>query len=139
MPRSRVLAAVVVAVHAVAGPAWASDPGVARGLALGERAFGPAPCGIVTVGRGDFVDPAILAGSDPAACRILLSRRWVREMTRAMRCTLVLHEYGHLTGHPHSSDPDSVMYAEYRRADPRCVVSRAGPGRGTSGSARTGS
>jgi hypothetical protein len=28
-------------------------------------------------------------------------------------CTIAIHEFGHLAGNPHSSDPDDVMFAYY--------------------------
>jgi hypothetical protein len=37
-------------------------------------------------------------------------------------CSIVVHEYGHLTGHPHSHDPDSVMSPIYRRPVTACAA-----------------
>ena len=111
---------------------------LAAAIVIAQQVFGPAPCGAPAVEQARFADPAVMAGSDPFACRILLNRRWVDEMPRAMRCTLILHEYGHLAGRDHSEDPDSVMFAQYVRPDARCLrfsaSSRARPGAGTSGS-----
>ena len=123
----------VVAALAVAGPASAAE----RGLELGLHAFGTPACGTPVVERAPFADPAVMAGADAQSCRILLNRRWVDQMPRAMRCTLVFHELGHLAGRPHSDDPDSIMFGEYVRPDPRCLrfsaLSRGRPGAGTSG------
>jgi hypothetical protein len=106
-------------------------------LVIAQQVFGAPACGTPVVERAHFADPAVLAGADEAACRILLSRRWAAEMPSEMRCTLVLHEFGHLAGREHSDDPDSVMYAEYVRPDERCLrsgaLSRGRPGAGTSG------
>jgi hypothetical protein len=110
---------------------------VEPGLVLGERAFGKLACGVPTVSRAPFTALDTLAGADPAACEILLNRRYAPHMPRAMRCTLVMHEFGHLAGREHSHGRDSVMSAEYVREDPRCVAaSRAGRAAGTWGSAR---
>ena len=130
---------VLAAALAGAAPAQAAE----RGLVLGAQVFGAPACGTPVVERATFTDPAVLAGADTQRCRILLNRSWVEEMPRAMRCTLVLHEYGHLAGRPHSDDPDSVMYADYLRADERCravtaeALSRGRRAAGTSGSARS--
>jgi hypothetical protein len=110
------LAAALLAL-AVTAPA---AQGAERGLVVAHHVFGPVPCGTPVVLKAPFTDPSVLAGSDPTACRILLNRRWAPQMPPSMRCTLVLHEYGHLAGREHSDDPDSVMYADYVRADDRC-------------------
>jgi hypothetical protein len=123
----------------VGGAPAATAAAAERGLMVGHHVFGQPPCGAPTVVRGTFVDPAVMAGSDAAACQILLSRRWAPQMPAAMRCTLVLHEYGHLAGRGHSSDPASVMYPDYLRPDERCVgplvLSTAPRGAAPSGSA----
>jgi Matrixin len=133
MARRALLAAVTAALVAAA-PAAAAE----RGLDLGRAAFGTPVCGVPAIERATFADPAVMAGADPESCRILLNRRWADEMPRAMRCTLVFHEFGHLAGREHSDDPDSIMYASYWRPDERCLrfsaLSRARPAAGTSGS-----
>src|SRR4051812_10175608 len=35
-------------------------------------------------------------------------------------CTVLVHEFGHLTGHQHSPDPDDVMAAYYNHPVPQC-------------------
>jgi hypothetical protein len=133
MARRALLVAVVVAL-AGAAPASASE----RGIAVGQQVFGALACGTPTVERATFLDPAVLAGADPGTCRILLNRLWAGELPRAMRCTLILHEYGHLAGRPHSADPDSVMHHDYVRDDPRCSgVTFSAPSRSAPAS-RTG-
>lgn len=133
-------ALLLTAVVVSPGRASAAEPGVV----LGERAFGKLACGTPTVTRATFAALDVLAGADPTACSILLNREYAPHMPRAMRCTLVLHEYGHLAGRPHVHDEGSVMNVEYVRDDPRCISatrvhrasSRAGRARGTSGTAR---
>lgn len=144
MTRSALIAGAATCLLTCCGPAYGAE----RGIVLGRRAFGPVACGAPVVKTVAFADPARLAGADPAACRILLNRDYARQMPADMRCTLVLHEYGHLAGRGHSGDPDSVMYREYVRADRRCAArfsaeSRRAPrkrrrARGTSGSAPGG-
>lgn len=43
-----------------------------------------------------------------------------------MFCTVVVHEYGHLSGQPHSHDPDDVMAPIYNEPVAECDT--AGPG-----------
>src|SRR5690242_1341879 len=116
MRRAAVLTAVV-AVLVTGAPALAAE----RGIVVGQHVFGVPPCGVPTVVKAPFADPMEVAGSDPTTCEIILNQRYVRQMTPPMRCTLVLHEYGHLAGRPHSADPHSVMYPTYVEPDERCV------------------
>ena len=137
MPWRAVLAAVVLALVAAA-PARAEEPGIA----IGRHVFGPVACGTPAMGRAVFADPMTIAGSDPATCRILLNEAYADELPADMRCTLVLHEYGHLAGHAHSSNPRSVMYPTYNGPDERCTrtfsaSSRARRARGTSETAKS--
>jgi hypothetical protein len=39
----------------------------------------------------------------------------------AQFCTVLVHEYGHLTGHPHTADGDGVMSPIYRAPLPACT------------------
>jgi hypothetical protein len=43
---------------------------------------------------------------------IVLAHRSRTRLNWVEFCTLVIHEYGHLLGYRHSSNPDSVMYGE---------------------------
>ena len=143
VPRLLILILVLAAVVLLA------LPGAARadeaGVVVGKRVFGALPCGTPTVGEQPFIGVDTLAGADPEACQILLNGDYASQMPADMRCTLVLHEYGHLAGHEHSARRDAVMYAEYQHADPRCIaavrpftaLSRAAGAPGTSGTART--
>ena len=40
-------------------------------------------------------------------------------------CSILVHEYGHLTGHPHSADPGDVMYAYYVKPVAACQAAAA--------------
>lgn len=42
-------------------------------------------------------------------CRIRLADGWHRE-SFTVRCSALVHEYGHLAGHRHSDNPASVMF-----------------------------
>ena len=84
-------------------------------------AFGHVRCGTPAILLGDFVDADVVAGADPVGCSIYLNAEAYARMPRAMVCTLILHEYGHLAGHADSDDSSSVMYRFYVRPDRRCT------------------
>jgi hypothetical protein len=42
-------------------------------------------------------------------------------------CTVTIHEYGHLSGRPHSADPADVMSAYYTQPGAECVVAESRP------------
>jgi hypothetical protein len=55
-------------------------------------------------------------------------------------CTVFAHEFGHLTGHQHASDPTDVMYPVYSVPLPACADTPApatGPGSATGASRRS--
>lgn len=125
---------------ACAALAWASDasalgplrvaaPPALRaellgGLRAGEHAFGRAcPAGIAVAWRPlpraarGLPGVVRLAQADRARCRIELSLAvyrapaWRRRYySRPWLCSLIVHEYGHLAGRPHSSLRTSPMY-----------------------------
>src|SRR3954462_15786652 len=84
-------------------------------------AFGHVSCGTPAILLGDFVDADVVAGADPVGCSIYLNAEAYARMPKAMVCTLVLHEYGHLAGRPDSDAPGSVMYRYYVGPDRRCT------------------
>lgn len=47
-------------------------------------------------------------GRQYTECTIRLDRRRIHGQQQF--CAVVVHEYGHLAGHGHSNDPNSVMY-----------------------------
>jgi hypothetical protein len=128
----------------------ARDP---AGLAttLAERYWGAVPCG----GRlAVLTDQPLAAGTDPStdgwvtfesplgandlqaapstytACTISLARwQWPTRARQAadwnMLCLAVVHEMGHLLGHPHSLAPHSVMAAVFTDEDNVPAICRA--------------
>ena len=118
-----------------AGEVSGGPPGSDRGLHRAEQAFGVPACGRPVIAYASFAERWVLSGADGARCRILVNADLAGDMPRAMVCTLVMHEWGHLTGRSHAEDPGSVMAAEYAGPDERCVSRRAAARR-TSGSAR---
>lgn len=76
--------------------------------------------------RSDWENP-VAAYDDPAEnadCTITFNtaQRW----TWPMFCTVMVHEYGHLTGHPHSGDPTDVMYPFYGQPVAACATASGG-------------
>jgi hypothetical protein len=51
-------------------------------------------------------------------------------------CSILVHEFGHLTGHHHSGDPDDVMYPRYVRAFRPCAAGAARRARASSAGRR---
>jgi hypothetical protein len=123
--------------HADEPPASArfavGSPGMLVAQDLARRTWGMDPCGGVIDVSWGVDDPSINARSywanpqsaydAPALnvqCRIvfntLLSFDWPKF------CTVLVHEYGHLAGHPHSADGPDVMSPIYRAPLPACTA-----------------
>lgn len=81
---------------------WGQTP------SCGTPSIAAAGLTVPTVGLADLGDCSILV--DPA-----------RFTFSGAACTVVVHEYGHLIGKVHSSDPNDVMYPVLRKAVEPCV------------------
>lgn len=108
---------------------------IAAFLSIAALAFGPASCGDAQVNVRAFPGGAAghsvfngtastVPGQELPACTIEITPETVKRGP-AFACTVVVHEYGHITGHQHSSDPRNVMYWKVTRPYWRC--SRAYP------------
>lgn len=137
-----VAACVVVAATAIPAAAEAQAP--AERYAVGTPAlqaaqqiarahWGVDPCGgqvelvwaddeAAINARATWSNPVAAYGTPEhnASCRITLNPRipfdWVK------LCTVVVHEYGHLAGHPHGEDGPDVMSPLYRAPLPACAA-----------------
>lgn len=133
MRHARLAAAVLALALAAPGTARADGDRVTVALAVAEAYWNAVPCGgDVTIALvpmdasynavatwtnpvSDYGDPALNVG-----CRIDLNPR---NLTRWRKlCTVVVHEVGHLTGHPHVSDPRDVMTPVYSGPVAVCVA-----------------
>lgn len=128
------LLAATSAATAHAGFAGESPVGSARvsaALRIADGHWGAAPCkGLATL-TWSTQAPNVNAISswsnmgDPYAawggnfdCTIAMNpaARW----DWPKFCTVIVHEVGHLEGHPHSADPDDVMAPYYSQPAPDC-------------------
>lgn len=116
-------------------------PVVAQGLAIASLVWGTPQCGQVKVEvhhfpEGDWSSGRAVIGGytsiDPeyrwGPCVIAMPPSDFELDDRTI-CTVVVHEWGHLTGHLHSTAPDSPMNPEippYWRCDARNRAKVAG-------------
>jgi hypothetical protein len=133
------------AAPALADPAIDFAPGSApmqQAQAIAQAYWGTSACaGTVTIAWASLA-PTMNASSswaNPVAeydapaqntqCSITFNSD--QDWTWAKFCTVAVHEYGHLSGHPHSTDPNDVMYPFYETPVSVCAAaakpSSAGP------------
>jgi hypothetical protein len=123
--------------HAAPAPAqrWPIDgPAFQTARAIADDHWGMDPCqGDVDISWGklpveqnaistwvnpfqDFGDPA-----HNTHCTVTFNTR--QDWDWHKLCTIFAHEFGHLAGHDHSSDPDDVMFADYDgKSLPACAA-----------------
>lgn len=81
---------------------------LATALAIAFHVWGVPACGHVDAAWADL-GPSNLGAATPCVVELNRGRREVFGNWETL-CTTVVHEWGHLAGHPHSSDPGNVMY-----------------------------
>lgn len=103
-------------------PANSLPQSVLKSIPLARIYWGLQPCGklrvVVTPLRLAPTPPGGLSNAGyaiPARCLIVLDPDYVTEMPDWMICELVLHEYGHITGHGHVSDVRKIMHRQLGR------------------------
>lgn len=110
-----------------------------KAFRVAERTWGVPPCGQPTVesrtpeqyqqahGTGYF-ESNPLAWADESRCVIVINSDLARLAIRtaAKRCHVIVHEWGHLAGREHSTNPRSVMYEGDNVTEGRVRVVRAG-------------
>lgn len=88
-------------------PRWAAT------IAIAIATWGMPACGKPSV---EYVTAPLQpeAWAIPDQC-VIVFNRWGRlhpiGSDLVDRCTVLVHEWGHVTGHPHSNNPDDVMYS----------------------------
>lgn len=79
--------------------------------------WGPTGCQAPVQQKLAALPPDVLGvAADP--CNILYRR--THHWSWPDVCTVTIHEWGHLTGHGHSSNRRSVMYYRFNHVDSRC-------------------
>ena len=94
---------------------------LAQSLAIAALLWGQPACGTPTVVYNPGQPPSALGYADRRSCTIdLPSSRPGSYDTPASVCTTIVHEWGHLDGREHSTNPRSVMYPEQLQPYWRC-------------------
>lgn len=112
----------------VGGPSLAN----ARSIALAY--WGSTPCGdgvAVTWGAlpgavnalSNWWNPVAAYGNAAANRRCAVTLNVAQPFDWPMLCTMLVHEYGHLSGHQHTTDPADVMYPVYSNPISQCSES----------------
>jgi hypothetical protein len=124
------LAVVLAAAVALAGPAAArtsavhrfavGSPGLQSALRIAHAHWRTDPCGgSVSVAAGPYAHPA-----QNGDCQIALNPAVRFDWPKL--CTVVMHEVGHLVGHPHDRRPGHLMSPYYSGPAPECRVTPRG-------------
>jgi len=94
---------------------------LAQSLAIAAMLWGPPACGTPTVVYDNDLPPATLGYADRRSCTIdLAPSRPAPYDTPASLCTTIVHEWGHLAGRGHSTNPRSVLYSRQLQPYWRC-------------------
>jgi matrixin len=107
-----------------------SNPTLTRYLKIAERHWAVAaptctaadgqPLGVHAV-LYDEPDPSVVASAEQPGCRIWLDRDWWPRPPSERDCITIVHEWGHLLGYGHSSDPNSLMASYPTGGAPECA------------------
>jgi hypothetical protein len=141
--RLRLATLLVCAFALMAAPARADhgetvlDPTLARYMEIAASYWGgPEP--VCTAPDGEVIRPHAVLGNDPSpnvaawaevgGCRIWLDTDYWSSTPNEQYCNLIAHEWGHLLGRGHSSDPKDLMWPQWtNNVVPGCAVFRAAP------------
>ena len=104
----------------VAKSYWQATP------CAGQVAITWTPLAPTTNATSSWANPigAYDAPEQNSACAIDFNSALDWDWTRY--CSILVHEYGHLVGHPHGSDTGDVMYPYYLKPVAQCEAAAAG-------------
>jgi hypothetical protein len=109
----------------VARTTWGSAPACPEGIRI-DRAERNADVGVVATaempGCHISLDPDYYPAPSDWTATAEDRRYW-----ETMMCNAVVHEWGHLLGHPHVSDPEDIMFPEVRHIVAACNPRVAAP------------
>ena len=69
---------------------------------------------------GKPMDRSIVAMADIGGCHMWIKTDWWFSVPKMWRCTVFLHEWGHLLGFQHSPDFNNIMYPSTQRVPGIC-------------------
>src|SRR4051812_33190201 len=76
----------------------------------------------------DRPEPGVAAWAEVPGCRIWLDKDFWPAPPDEQHCNLIAHEWGHLLGHDHSSDPHALMWGGWtNNVVPACSAYRPAP------------
>ena len=137
--RLRLCILAALAFGLLAAPAHAdngavNDATLARYMTIAAAYWGgPEP--VCTSDDGQVIHPYAMLGNDPrpdvaawaevGGCRIWLDTDYWPAPPSEQYCNLIAHEWGHLLGHEHSSNPSDLMWPDWtNNVVPGCQVFR---------------
>jgi hypothetical protein len=136
--RLRLFILVICAFAVLAAPARADhgvtvvDSTLARYMQI-AAAYWNAPEPVCTGQNGEVIHPHAVMADDPTpgvaawaevgGCHIWLDRDFWPSQPDEQHCNLIAHEWGHLLGHVHSTDPNDLMWPQWtNNVVPGCRV-----------------
>jgi hypothetical protein len=127
-PRRAAAVLVLVAIACVvtvpaASPAGALNDGPSKSVVLNSKyvarhIFKTPRCRWVHVEVRRQTPNPLYVGEAMAPCHIVIRRS---HYTFLRICALIVHEYGHLAGYEHSTDPDDIMFPARPARYPPCA------------------